>query len=60
MKPEGRKHYKHPAKRDSHPKKGYMNWWEDVCGFIPRATRKLLFKREFGNTIMEKTNYGKV
>lgn len=49
MKPEGRKHYKNPAKRDCHPKKGYMNWWEDVCDFIPRATRKLLFKKEISN-----------
>jgi hypothetical protein len=28
MRPLGRKPYKSPSKRDFHPPKGWVNWWE--------------------------------
>lgn len=49
MKPEGRKMVKFPAKRDVHPKKGWVNWWEDICRLIPRSTRKQKLKKEIEN-----------
>ncbi len=40
MKPEGRKMINFPAKRDCHPRKGYVNWWENIGDYISRKTRK--------------------
>lgn len=40
MKPEGRKIINFPNKRDCHPKKGYVNWWENIGKMISRKTRK--------------------
>lgn len=40
MKPEGRKMINFPAKRDNHPRKGYVNWWENIGDYISRKTRK--------------------
>ncbi|MBO7511080.1 MAG: hypothetical protein J6T35_07840 [Bacteroidales bacterium] len=40
MKQEGRKHYNWPRKVDCHPKKGYINWWEDETDCEARNTRK--------------------
>ena len=40
MKPEGRKKINFPAKRDNHPRKGYVNWWENIGDYISRKTRK--------------------
>lgn len=49
MKPEGRRHYNFPNKRDVHPKKGWINWWEDEGGTVSRKTRKQNLKRETDN-----------
>ena len=40
MKPEGRKMINFPAKRDNHPRKGYVNWWVNIGDYISRKTRK--------------------
>ena len=45
MKPEGRKTVKFLAKRDVHPKKGLINWWESITDCISRNTRKLKLKK---------------
>lgn len=50
MKPFGRgKRVHFPSKKDSHPPKGYINWWEDMNTYIPRSTMKQLFNREIDN-----------
>ena len=56
MKPEGRKYYKFPSKTDCHPKKGYINWWEDVTDCIARNVRKLMIKKEIENETNRETN----
>lgn len=40
MKPEGHKIMNFPNKRDCHPRKGYVNWWENIGKMISRKTRK--------------------
>lgn len=41
MKPYGReKKVRFPGKTDCHPRKGWINWWEDMCRFLPRSTMK--------------------
>ena len=57
MKPEGRQHYNFPSKTDCHPKKGYINWWEDVTDCIARNVRKLMMKKEIEKEIEEETYY---
>ena len=46
MKPEGRKVVTFPAKKDVHPKKGWINWWENITDLISRHTRKQKLKKE--------------
>lgn len=46
MKPEGRKIITFPGKRDVHPRKGYVNWWETIGDFISRNTRKQKLRNE--------------
>ena len=46
MKPEGRKTVRFPGKRDAHPKKGYVNWWENIGDCISRNTRKQNNKKD--------------
>lgn len=49
MKPYGRERNLKggkPWKIDVHPKKGWINWWEDMVGLIPRTSIKSLWKRE--------------
>ncbi len=46
MKPEGRKKVKFPGKKDVHPKRGFINWWEDIACFISRKTRKQKFNKQ--------------
>lgn len=38
-------------KKDIHPKKGFINWWEAICDLIPRSTMKLKWKKEIDNEI---------
>jgi hypothetical protein len=53
MKPEGRKVVKFPCKRDVHPKKGWVNWWETISGCVSRNVRKLNIKREVEKELWE-------
>lgn len=46
MKVEGRKIIRFPGKRDVHPKKGWVNWWENIGDYISRNTRKQNLKKE--------------
>ena len=55
MKFEGRKTVKFPAKRDIHPKKGWVNWWETIADYISRNTRKQKLRKEIEDEIMEST-----
>lgn len=36
-------------KQDHHPKKGYMNWWEEMCNFVYRSNVKQKLKKEINN-----------
>ena len=45
MKPEGLKHFKFPGKTDVHPKKGWRNWWENICSPGSRSMRKQNLKK---------------
>lgn len=50
MQPYGRiKYYNGRYKTDCHPRKGYMNWWEDVCDYVSRKTLKQLWKKNLEN-----------
>lgn len=40
MKPLGRKSIKFPSKRDVHPGKGYVNWWENEVAPCKRRDRQ--------------------
>ena len=51
MKPEGRKMVKFPAKRDVHPKKGWVNWWETIAECISRNTMKQSLKKQISEEI---------
>ena len=47
MKPYGRgKNVRFPGKTDCHPKKGFINWWEDITEYISRSTMKQKLKKE--------------
>ena len=47
MKPYGRyKKVRYPGKTDCHPRKGYANWWEDMCKCLPRKTIKRIWMKE--------------
>ena len=48
MKPYGRekKVTGQPWKKDYHPRKGYINWWEDICDFLSRSTMKHRNRKE--------------
>ncbi len=55
MRPYGRhKRMNFPHKKDCHPKKGYINWWEAVCDVIPRKTIKRIWMKEIQKEICEK------
>ena len=56
MKPYGRfKKVKggKPWKVDVHPKKGFVNWWENMCDFLTRSTMKQNWKKEVGKDLNE-------
>ncbi len=55
MKPEGRKKVKFPCKRDIHPKKGWINWWENIADCISRSTRKQKLRNEIEDEINSKS-----
>jgi hypothetical protein len=35
-----------PWKVDNHPKKGFKNWWEDICKHLSRSRMKQLWKKD--------------
>jgi len=51
MKPYGRenkvKHFS--GKRDVHPKRGWMNWWEGMRKLLTRGSMKQKIKKEIDN-----------
>jgi len=54
MKPYGRdKKIKggKPWKVDVHPKKGYVNWWENMCDYLTRTAIKRGWKKEIDNDL---------
>ena len=54
MKPYGReKNLKGfgPSKIDVHPKKGWINWWEDRINFLRRGRMKQIVKKEIEEQI---------
>lgn len=53
MKQEGLKHISFPSKRDVHPPKGFINWWENIGDFISRNTRKQKLKKEIKEELYE-------
>jgi len=56
MKPYGReKKIKggKPWKIDSHPKKGYINWWETMCNFLTRSAMKQKWKADIKMDMLE-------
>ena len=47
MKPYYRgKPIRFPNKRDCHPKKGFINWWEDISEWLSRRTIKQRIKKD--------------
>ncbi len=42
-----------PFKKDVHPQKGYINWWEDMCSYLSRGAMKLLIQKEIDEGIKE-------
>lgn len=47
MKPYGRGKTVHfPCKTDCHPKRGWINWWEDIADYFCRTTMKRAWKKE--------------
>ena len=47
MKPYGReKKVTAKWKRDTHPKKGFMNWWENMCCCLSRSAIKRKWRKE--------------
>lgn len=50
MKPYGLgKTVKFPGKKDCHPKKGFVNWWEKIVEPKARKTIKQEIKKEIEN-----------
>lgn len=38
-------------KVDAHPKKGYMNWWEDIIKLLSRSRMKQIVKNEINKDL---------
>jgi hypothetical protein len=56
MKPYGRENKikgGKPWKTDVHPKKGYINWWENMCDFLSRGRMKQIWKSDIKKDISE-------
>lgn len=54
MKPYGReKKVKGSSwKKDCHPKRGYINWWEEICDYLSRGRIKQLNKKDINNELL--------
>ena len=54
MKPYGRKgSVNFPGKRDCHPRKGYINWWEDICDYVSRRFMKQKMSKDIDELLNE-------
>lgn len=56
MKPYGReKKVKggKPWKKDVHPPKGYVNWWEKMCDFLTRGRMKQISKKNIERDLQD-------
>jgi hypothetical protein len=40
-------------KRDVHPPRGWINWWENMCGYVSRSTLRKIWKQEINEEIDE-------
>lgn len=40
-------------KRDVHPWKGYVNWWEDMCTILTRSAMKSITKKTIEQELEE-------
>ena len=40
-------------KKDCHPKRGYINWWEDMCTFLTRSGMKSITKKTIEQELEE-------
>lgn len=58
MKPEGRKMINFPNKRDCHPRKRYVNWWENIGKMISRKTRKQKTAADIHSEVIKEKCYG--
>ena len=38
---------------DYHPRKGWKNWWDDMCGVLSRSVMKQKLRKEIENEIYE-------
>lgn len=38
---------------DYHPRKGWRNWWDDMCDVLSRSMMKQKLKKEIENEIIE-------
>lgn len=54
MKPEGRKKVRFPEKRDVHPRKGMVNWWENRANTTSRKARKQEVSKDIERKIIKK------
>lgn len=39
------------SKRDVHPRKGFMNWWEDRIAFLTRSKMKHDLKKKINDEL---------
>ena len=54
MKPLGRKSSRFPSKKDFHPPKGWVNWWEvDISESGNKAREKEKTKKEIEEELKE-------
>lgn len=53
MKPFGREKKIMLNIPDYHPKKGWRNWWDDMCDYLSRSTMKQKLRKEIEEEINE-------
>ena len=53
MKPYGREKKIMRNIPDYHPRKGWRNWWDDMCDFLSRSTMKQKLKKEIDKELEE-------
>ena len=53
MKPFGFKPVHFPGKTDCHPRKGFVNWWENEMAYHGKAIERRYVRKEIQNGILE-------